>query len=62
MFITRSVKTLFHKFPSYSYGKFVYENPNASRKERRIALKKFLDSTRNMPKSINNKKNDEKKK
>ena len=62
MFITRSVKTLFHKFHSYSYGKFVYENPNASRKERQNALKKFLDSTRNMPKSTNNKKNDEKKK
>ena len=62
MFISRSLKTLFHKFPSYSYGKFVYENPNICRKERRIALKKFLDSTRNMPKSTNNKKNDETKK
>ena len=56
MFITRSVKTLFHKFPSYSYGKFVYENPNAtSSKEKRIALKNFLDSTRTMPKSTNKK-------
>jgi hypothetical protein len=62
MFISRSLKTLFHKFPSYSYGKFVYENPNICRKERRIALKKFLDSTRYTRKNTNNKKNNENKK
>jgi hypothetical protein len=31
---------------TYSYGKFVQENPKATRQERRDALKKFLDSTR----------------
>lgn len=34
------------KIPSESYGKFVQENPKATRQERRDALKKFLDSTR----------------
>ena len=31
----------------FSYGKFIRENPKATRDERRKALKKFLDSTRN---------------
>jgi len=30
----------------FSYGKFILDNPNASVKERRNALKKFLDYTR----------------
>ena len=31
----------------YSYGKFIRENPKATKNERRKAIKKFLDSTRN---------------
>ncbi len=31
---------------TFSYGKFLRQNPKATREERRKALKKFLDSTR----------------
>lgn len=34
---------------SKSYGKFLRENPNASKEERLNAIKNFLDSTRNTP-------------
>ena len=32
--------------PVFSYGKFLRDNPNANKKERLIAIKRFLDSTR----------------
>lgn len=31
---------------SFSYGRFIQNNPNATKKERLKALKKFLDYTR----------------
>jgi len=31
---------------TFSYGKFLRENPKATREERKKALQKFLDSTR----------------
>tara|TARA_A100001015_G_C14722817_1_gene606600 strand:+ start:643 stop:786 length:144 start_codon:yes stop_codon:yes gene_type:complete len=37
---------LINKNKSFSYGKFLKNNPNATRKERIEAIKKFLDSTR----------------
>jgi hypothetical protein len=30
----------------FSYGKFIRENPKATREERKKAIKKFLDATR----------------
>ena len=30
----------------FSYGKFIRENPKATREERKKAVKKFLDATR----------------
>jgi len=30
----------------FSYGKFLKENPNSTKKQRLEAIKKFLDSTR----------------
>ena len=35
------------KLPSFSYGKFLLENPTANKEERRKAIKNFLDTTRN---------------
>ena len=37
---------MFKKLPIYSYGKFIINNPNTTKKKRLIALKKFLDATR----------------
>ena len=34
------------KLPDFSYGKFLQENPNATRKERREAIKIFLNHVR----------------
>ena len=31
---------------NFSYGKFILENPKATKKERQEAVKKFYDSTR----------------
>jgi len=36
------------KLPNFSYGKFLLNNPTANKIEKRDAIKKFLDSTRNI--------------
>ncbi len=35
------------KKKSFSYGKFVVENYGATKKERMVAINKFLETTRN---------------
>ena len=36
-----------YKMINYSYGYFCRNNPNATKIERRLAIKRFLDYTRN---------------
>ena len=40
------IKKNTQKFPLYSYGNFCKENPNATRKERQEAVKRFYESTK----------------
>ena len=53
-------KNLIDNFVKYSYSYFCRNNPNATRIERRNAIKRFLDYTRNDQKNIKNKKEDNK--
>lgn len=39
-------KNIFNKMFNYSYGYFCRNNPNATKIERRKAIKRFLDYTR----------------
>ena len=38
--------TIFKHFPKYSYSKFLFNNPNACKKQKIKALNLFLNSTR----------------
>ena len=46
---------MLNKAINYSYGYFCRNNPNATKIERRNAIKRFLDYTRNNQKDKNNK-------
>jgi hypothetical protein len=49
-----NTKRILSNASKYSYGLFLQNNPNASKKERYNAIKRFLDFTRGKP--INEKK------
>lgn len=40
IFLNKNIKV------NFSYGKFIKQNPNATREQRQKAVKKFYDSTR----------------